>query len=83
MKLTQKNFENILIFFLVAGCIVNPYGSALAILIILGAQASERYFTRNVSDADRDQIKALKLKLDEHAEFIKKENVTKAFGARP
>lgn len=82
MKLTQKNFENILIFFLVVGCTTHPASCAAGFLILALSQIAERYFTKNISDADRNQLKAITADVQKHAMLLQKENLSKAFGGK-
>lgn len=80
--LTQKNFENILIFFLVAGCMYKPADCAWALLFIVCSQGAERFFTRNVSDKDREAFRSLKAEVEKHTAALQKENLSKAFGGQ-
>ena len=79
MKFSQRNFENTLIFGLVGACMFHPASSAAGILILVLSQVAERYFTRNVSDSDRDQIAKIRTEVSKHSEFINKDAITKAF----
>lgn len=82
MKLSQRTFENSLIFALVGACMFNPAAAAAGLLILLSSQVAERYFTRNISDADRDRIQILKAEVEKHAVIIQKDGLAKAFGGR-
>jgi hypothetical protein len=78
----QKNFENVLMFALVAGCVIHPLSAALGLLVLLSSQAAERFFTRNVSDSDRSAIAALKVDMKKISEVQQKAGLAKAFGAQ-
>lgn len=82
MNLTQKNFENILIFFLVAGCICSPLDSAFGLFFILLAQCAERFFTKNISDSDRSELQTLKSEVEKHADTLRKQGLAKAFSGK-
>lgn len=82
MKFTQKTFENILIMFLVCGCVLHPFASALGLLILGLTQIAERYFTKNISDVDRGKIQTIKTELDKHSVILQKEVLSKAFGGQ-
>lgn len=82
MKLPKIDFQKSLIFILVCGCLFEPACAALGLLFVLAAQIAERYFTRNVSDKDRQAIQALKTDVEKLTVTQQKEGLAKAFGGR-
>lgn len=83
MRLPHTDFQKVLIFGLVLGCVLHPASSAAGLLIIFAAQIAERYFTRNISDPDRQAIAKLKADVDKVGKLQAEQNLAKAFGGRP
>lgn len=82
MKISQKNFENILIFVLVAACMFHPAAAAAGLALILASQTAERYFTKNISDKDRQMIGELSQAVTKHSEILSKQGLAQAFGGK-
>lgn len=78
----RPNFQKILIAGLVCGCLFHPASSAVGLLFILAGEAAERYFTRNISDKDRQALGQLKAEVEKVAAVQQKDGLAKAFGGR-
>lgn len=76
------DFQKLLILALVAGSAIHPASAAAGLFILASSQIAERYFTRNISDKDRQAIASLKIELEKVALAHQKENLSKAFGGR-
>lgn len=68
-----------LIVALVAGCVLHPASSAVGLLILFGSEATNRYFTRNISDPERRAIAQLKTEVEKISVVQQKEGLAKAF----
>lgn len=84
--MTQRNFENTLIFGAVAAAMFSPYAAVFAVVCLIAGQVAERYFTKNISDGDRatiklalDKIQAIKTEQDKHSEFINQQKIANSF----
>ena len=79
-------FYQLLSALLAGGCLIHPASSAVGLLVVCSAQLAERFFTRNVTDDDRLEIKSLGgeiqlLKSEMHKLKLKsdQESLSKAF----
>lgn len=79
MNLKEISFIQILTFMLVAGCVLNPFASALGFLFLLAQQSLLNYFTANISDKDRKDISTLLSDVSKLKEKAEKEGLAKAF----
>jgi hypothetical protein len=80
--MSQRNFENALIFGLVGASMFHPAAACFALLIVFAHQAAERYFTRNIADKERLAIANLTSEVTKHAELLRKQGIAKAFGGQ-
>lgn len=76
------DFEKCLILVLVAGSAIHPASAACGLLIILSHQIAHQYFTRNISDKDRQAIQALKADVEKISVQQQKDGLAKAFGGQ-
>ena len=87
MQSKLPHFFEILLAGLVCGCLFSPFASAIAIMFICSARLAEKYFTRNIADADRAELQSLKIDLQTaKSEFskiklkVEQDSLAKAFG---
>ena len=80
MTLPKLTFHQVLALALTVGCLTHPASSAVGLLIVCASQITERYFTRNITDADRTELEATKADLaGVKADVVKlKESTNKA-----
>lgn len=64
---------------LVAGCLFSPYASASALMVVLTAKIADKYFTRNISDRDRNEIQTLKAEQIKLKLKVEQDGLAKAF----
>lgn len=64
---------------LIAGCALNPFASAIGLLVFFTAMLGDRYFTKNLSDADRLEIQFIKSEQAKLKVKVEHDGLTKAF----
>jgi hypothetical protein len=78
----KLDFQKLLVTALVCGSVLHPASSVVGLLIVCSAQIAERYFTRNVSDKDRQALASLKVDVEKLSLVQQKDGLAKAFGGR-
>ena len=77
-KIVPYLFE-VIVVALAAGCCIHPAAAALGLLIILGHRIADKYFTRNITDADRETIAQIKTDCDKIKKVQDRAGLSKAF----
>lgn len=79
MQSKLPHFFEIIAAGLVCGCLFSPYASAFGLAFVLAAKLAEKYYTRNLSDADRIEIQTIKTEHEKLKLKVEKDSLAKAF----